>query len=140
MQALRVQHYLRRAADFLEGMRLTGLDESFPNSSGLLAVHAALSYADALRAGLGSEVLGADDHRKAVGELEQLLKSANFDDMRGLAQLKELLASKSLVAYGDTRLSERDLKMLATRAERFAGWAIIVGRRLELQGWSDEYR
>jgi hypothetical protein len=53
MQAVRVEHYIRRANDFLDGMRLTNLDESLLSSSALLAIHSAVSYSDALRIGLG---------------------------------------------------------------------------------------
>ncbi|MGB7136404.1 MAG: hypothetical protein WBD46_14020 [Acidobacteriaceae bacterium] len=54
MQATQVQHYLNRARDFLEAMKLLREDLSgFGYSSALVAIHGSISYADALRIGLG---------------------------------------------------------------------------------------
>ena len=135
MQAVQVQHYIHRAADFLDGMQLTRTDKSYWNSSALLAIHSAVSYCDALRLGLGDQRLSADDHQKAVETLQKLLASKNLQDQTGFKHLRFLFSRKNLVAYGDQRLEHSDYEMLFTKAERFALWADKIGSQLNIEGW-----
>jgi hypothetical protein len=135
MQAVQVQHYIRRATDFLEGMKLTRTDEPYWNSSALLAIHSAVSYSDALRVGLGDQKLAADDHNKAADALQNVLPSKTPGDQTGLAHFRYLLSKKHLVTYGDRRLEHTDYETLFTRAERFAQWADKIGSQLNIEGW-----
>jgi hypothetical protein len=138
MQSVQVQHHIRRATDFLDGMHLTRNDKDFLNSSALLAIHSAVSYSDALRVGLGALTVSADDHRKAVDELERLLPVSRLIDRTGFAHLRGLISKKSLVAYGSQRLNDQDFLGLVTKAERFAKWANSVGKQLKIEGWRDD--
>jgi hypothetical protein len=138
MQAVQVQLYIHRATDFLEGMQLTRTDESYWNSSALLAIHSAVSYSDALRLGLGDQKLSADDHQKAADTLHTLLASRNLEDQSAFKHLRFLLKRKSLVTYGNQRLDSTDYEALFTNAERFALWARKTGRKLNLAGWHDD--
>ncbi|WP_213803828.1 hypothetical protein [Granulicella sp. dw_53] len=138
MSAVKVQHHIRRAMDFLEGMKLSArTDEPCWNSSALLAIHSALSYSDALRVGLGDERLSADNHQKAADALQKLLPSNKLDDQTGLGHFRYMLSKKHLVAYGDRRLEHTDYETLFTKAERFAKWADKIGVLLNIEGWQD---
>jgi hypothetical protein len=134
MQAVQVQHYIQRATDFLEGMQLTRADQSYWNSSALLAIHSAVSFTDALRTGLGDQEL-PDDHKKAVVALQRLLPAKRLEDQTGFRHLQYLISKKNLVAYNNQRLERTDYEALFTKAERFAKWANNVGRRLNVKGW-----
>ena len=134
MQAVRVQHYIQRAADFFRGMQLTREDGTYVNSSALLAIHSALSYNDALRVGLGDTELSSEDHKSAASTTRRLLP-ADAEIRTGLTHLDYLISRKSLVAYGDRRLSRDDYKLLITKAERFAQWANRIGSQLNIEGW-----
>jgi hypothetical protein len=138
MPAAQVEHYLQRAADFFYGMRLMRGDETYRNSSALLAIHSAVSYSDALRVGLGEQKLSADDHSKAVDALKNVLPSKQASDQAGFGHLRFLLSQKSRVAYGSQTLTAKELEMLLTKAERFVGWANTVGRQLKIEGWTDD--
>ena len=135
MQAVQVEHYIRRATDFLRGMHLMRGDESYLNSSALLAIHSAVSYSDALRTGLGETKLSADDHTATVDTLRQVLLSKRYKDDSGLKFLRELLSKKNLVAYGNKGFS--DYQTLINRAEQFAKWSNKVGSQLKIEGWRD---
>lgn len=137
MNAVRVHHFIERATDHLESMRITRRDSYF-NSAALLAIHCALCYSDALRTGLGGEKLSSDNHQRAVAELDKLIPSRRIPDRTGIAHLSQLIAKKSLVAYGDKRLAPQDFLDLVTKAERFARWANGVGKELKIQGWRDD--
>jgi hypothetical protein len=138
MPAIQVEHYLKRAADFSYVVLVLRGDESHRNSSALLAIHAAISYSDALRAGLGDVKLGVDDHSKAADALKRVLALKVVDDETGLGHLRYLLSNKSLVAYGDQRINAKDFEMLFTKAERFVAWANRIGMQLKIEGWTDD--
>ena len=135
MQAVQMQHYIQRATDFLEGMQLTRNDQSYLNSSALLAIHSAVSFTDALRLGLGDQSLASDDHKKAADSLQKMLSTRNTDEQTGLGHLRYLLSRKHLVAYGNRRLERTDYETLFTKAERFAKWADKIGVQLKIEGW-----
>jgi hypothetical protein len=137
MQAVQVQHYIERAADFLQGMQLTRTDESYWNSSALLAIHSAVSYSDALRVGLGDQKLSADDHKQAADSLHRLLAEKKLDDQAGFKHLQFLLSKKTLVTYSARRLEHTDYETLFTKAERFAQWADRIGNQLRIEGWQN---
>jgi hypothetical protein len=138
MQGRQVQHYIERATDFTRGMKLMSDDEDHMNSSALLAIHSAISYSDALRAGLGDARLSSDDHRSAADTLQGLLKSTRVKEQKGLRHFKLLLSKKSRVAYSDQPLSLTECKDLITAAERFEVWANQVGKHLNLEGWTHD--
>ena len=135
MSAESLRHYISRAADFIRGMKVTQDDELYRSSSALLAIHAAVSYSDALRTGLGDRQLSNDDHRTATDKLKQLLNARKYDDLSGLAHLQALISKKSHIAYGDRHLDLSECQLLATKAERFVRWANQVGAKLQIKGW-----
>ena len=135
MRTLRVQHYVRRARDFFEGMQLFRDQDEYQNASALLAVHSAISYSDALRTGLGDACLVADDRPPASVALQRLLIERRFEDLSGLKSLGFLLGMKTAVAYGTRRLDASHVRQLNERAERFQIWAIRTGTYLKIEGW-----
>jgi hypothetical protein len=139
MIAVQVQHYLGRARDFLKGMDLLQEDiAEYRYSSALLGIHGAISYCDALRAGLGSKRLSAGDHSRAAEDLKWLLDSRKFEQPQGVKHLKLLLSQKSRVSYAAETVRRDEAEDLAKRAGRFAEWAEDAGRALKIEGWGDE--
>jgi hypothetical protein len=135
MPAEQVEQYILRASDFVRGMKMMRDDASYRNSSALLAIHSAVSYADALRVGLGDSQLSNDDHKVAIDRLKRLLASNKYDDISGLTHLQYLISKKSQIAYGSQGADLKECQMLATKAERFARWANHVGTNLKVGGW-----
>jgi len=135
MRAVSVEHHRHRANDFFDGVLLLRGDPAYRYSAALLAIHAAISYSDALRTALGDEDLLAEDHFRAVQSLNTLLTANNLQDRNGLRHLSYLIAKKSLVAYRNERLDQADAESLITKAERFLTWANSSARKLKLEGW-----
>jgi hypothetical protein len=119
MSAIEVQIYLSRAQDFFEAMLLLRDDQQFFSSSALLGIHAAVSYSDALRIGLGDGLLASEDHRTAAASLRRLMKLQRRD-IDGVVRFERLIARKGLVAYSNKRLDRSDFEFIFTQAERFA--------------------
>jgi hypothetical protein len=138
MPAEQVEHYILRASDFVRGMKMTQGDEFYRNSSALLAIHSAVSYADALRVGLGDSQLSNDDHRVTADRLKRLLADRKYPDTSGLTHLQYLISKKSRIAYGDQGTDLKECQMLATKAERFARWVNQVGTNLKVGGWKHD--
>ncbi|SEG69721.1 hypothetical protein SAMN05421819_4374 [Bryocella elongata] len=137
MGAIEVRHFLERAQDFLEGMQLLRDDNAYRQSSALLGIHSAVSYTDALRAGLSESSLSSDDHRNAARELRGLLLGKSIESDNGIQHLEALIAKKSAVAYGASRIGTNEFALILTRAERFARWANRTGSELKIEGWTN---
>lgn len=138
MQALEVAHYIERAADFYQGVRLTRGDNTYRNSCALLAIHCAISYSDALRTALGASDLNGDDHRSAVDSLQRLLAARKLPDTTGLAQFRYLVSMKTFVSYGRKRLDSDELLRIATQTERYVNWITRTAAQLKLEGWTND--
>jgi hypothetical protein len=136
MIAVEVQHHLGRAREFLEGMRtLRDEDEDYGYSTALLGIHAAISYCDALRKGMGQMDLTAEDHLRALDDLKRLLRTRKFASMQGADRLGKLTAKKSKVAYRAVTLRVEEVDEILKDSERFAIWAEDAGRILKIEGW-----
>jgi hypothetical protein len=136
MIAVKVQHYLSRARDFFKGMELLKDDlGGFKYSSALLGIHAAISYCDALRTGMGSADVSSDDHRSAVSDLRSQLASRKFENMQGASRLEKLLSKKNRIAYAAETPRENEIEDIVKQADRFAFWAEETGRQLGIEGW-----
>jgi hypothetical protein len=137
MSAVLVQHYIQRARDFFQAMQLLRDDGDYKNAAGLLAIHSAISYADALRVGLGDSRLQAESHTKSIIDLRNLLVQRRYENLSGVDHLAFLLSKKSAISYGKERFDLKSVQALNQRAERFAFWATGVGRKLNIGGWKD---
>ncbi len=113
-------------------------DPEYRYAAALLAIHAAISYSDALRVALGDSDLLAEDHFTAIRALDRLLTANSVQDRRGLHHLQYLIAKKSLVAYRNDRLDAADSESLIVKAERFLTWTTTSAKRLKLEGWSND--
>jgi len=136
MIAVEVQQYRNRVKDFLDGMNYLQDDlDAFAYSSALLGIHGAISYADALRIGLGSKKLSSDDHSRAASKLKSLLDSHRFEQQQGVKHFKLLLSRKSRISYAAEPVRKNEAEDIVKRAKRFADWAEETGKALKIEGW-----
>ncbi len=136
MSAIEVEHFLGRARDFFEGARLLQDDMAhYKFSSALLGIHCAISYADALRVGMGSKNLSSDNHLDAVADLESMLTLRRYEKVKGATRLKAILSKKSQIAYNLQATNEKEAKEILLQVERFAAWAEETGKNLNIEGW-----
>lgn len=136
MGDVQVQHYLERARDFFNGMRLLrdGLPE-YMSSSALLGIHSAISYSDALRTGMGCTDVSSDDHLSAASDLKSRLLSRRSEKAGGAERLSRILSKKNLIAYAPEARKAGEIEEVLKQAERFASWAEETGRHLQIEGW-----
>ncbi|MGA7078793.1 MAG: hypothetical protein ACLPZJ_12770 [Terriglobales bacterium] len=104
-------------------MKLIQDDKDYAEAVPLLAVHSAISLADAILVGLTGERGSDRNHRETVGALQQLCASKR-KTRDGLTHLSWLLENKTELIYGDTRLDpDTQIKSATLHAERFVAWA-----------------
>jgi hypothetical protein len=131
-----VQCFLSRARGFLKGMELLKDDlAEYRNSSALLGIHAAISYGDALRVGMGNTKLSSDDHQSAVSDLKSMLAARKYEKPQGADRLGRLVSQKSKIVYSADSPTEFAIKQIVDQAQRFAYWAEETGKKLPIEGW-----
>lgn len=117
----RFRKYAEVAEHFFEaGKASMGLE--YWTAAGVLFVHSAIAYADALcilQAGVRS---AGDDHEDAVALIEELI--AGGDERTGAVnQLRRIVEIKTRVSYLGELFSQADARALERKLERFRSWA-----------------
>ncbi len=118
----KVVHHRSRADAFLNSMKLVSAEQRLSKAVPLLAIHSAISLADAVLIETIGKRSSDRNHLESVKELTKVC-SERRRDPAGIDHLKWLLSRKTDLVYGDKRLdSDNDIKGSILRAERFAGW------------------
>ncbi|HZB87951.1 MAG TPA: hypothetical protein VE291_04775 [Terracidiphilus sp.] len=121
--------YHRRAVQLADAMKLCQDDlPAYASAAGLLAVHSAISYSDAVLIGLGGKRPRGEDHRQAAAALKRACTQTRIDQ-RGIRHLETLLSAKAEIAYGERETTQDRIKALCITAERFRAWSEPILRR-----------
>lgn len=107
------------AADALS--TVAGEDETYGNAVGLLSIHAAIAYSDAVSIAYGARKSTEGDHEHAVSVLRSVLNTRLPNEMHSL--LLSLVKAKDGVAYQGKYYPLREGRGLLDKATRFAQWA-----------------
>jgi hypothetical protein len=115
----RVGVSLLASARALESIAVTG--DPYGNAIGVVAVHAAIAYNDALTIAFRGIKSTEGDHRKAADVLQQALgHRAAAEQVNGL---RSILALKDRISYGGQYYTLHEAQQLLQSAETFAEWA-----------------
>lgn len=125
------EKYRRVGAALVESARalLTVADEGdrFGNAIGIVAVHAAIAYTDALTVSYAGFKSTEGDHRKAADALQGAL--THRAEPGKLTLLRSILGVKDEVSYAGTFYRVEDAERVLTRTLEFAAWAEELLRR-----------
>lgn len=129
--ALHIVH-LGRARQFADGMKFFQEElGAYASAAGLLAVHSAISYSDAVLIGLSGRRSRSENHQEAVRALRRACGKANVD-RDGILHFQRLVSVKTDISYGDRQIDNERIAALCIAAERFQVWAErILQRRKE---------
>lgn len=94
-------------------------------ASGVLIIHAAISYADAITVKFGGSRSRCDNHQDVVRLIESLIP-ASKERNNALNQLERLIAHKSSVSYSGEAYDKKDIEKLFKHLDRFKEWATKV--------------
>lgn len=116
--------YVKVAENFYEGGRLAREFEYW-NAAGVLAIHAAIAYADAITIKVGGVKSSGDDHMAAIDLLRQVV-ALDEAGHRAAKHLARMIEQKNLVSYSGEIYARQDVEELWRHLERFRGWASLM--------------
>jgi hypothetical protein len=114
--------YRAVAENFFQGADVARQFEYW-NAAGVLIVHAAIAYADAISIRLGAVKSRGEDHHETISLLEELL-TAGEERRKALHQLRRIIDHKNAVSYSGEIYRRKDVDQLWKLASRFREWAI----------------
>ena len=119
---LKSRDYLRVADNFRQGAEAARAFEYW-NAAGLLAVHAAIAYTDALTIHVGSVKCHGEDHMAAADLLKEIVV---MDDAgkKAVIHLLRLLEQKNLVSYSGEIYAQKDVDTIWKHLERYRPWVL----------------
>ncbi len=110
--------YRDRADAYFRAMLLCKGDQQYEGAVPLLAVHSAISLADAVLVQfIGKR--GSSSHREAAAALRTLCGQAKAS---GVAHLEKLVRNKTDWEYGDRVVAPDEIDLAYNQAERFYAW------------------
>ncbi len=112
--------YLSKALEYLVAAKDCRSDGRF-SSAGLLAIHTAISSADAILGSVTGYRSSSPDHRDVVELIRQQLRHIEGSSKQA-NRLSRIIGKKSLVQYETRELTEKEALYLVEQAERFLDW------------------
>jgi hypothetical protein len=98
------------------------------NSAGVLIVHAAIAWADAVAIELAGVKSTSENHQDAVRLIGEVAEGRPGRD-EAVSHLRRIIAEKTHVSYMAKSWQGRDYEALRKHAERFRAWAMkLLGR------------
>ncbi len=114
--------YLHVAENFRQGAEAARAFEYW-NAAGLLAVHAAIAYTDALTIHVGGVKCRGEDHMAAADLLREIVLMDDAGN-KAAVHLLRLLEQKNLVSYSGEIYAERDVETIWKHLERYRPWVL----------------
>lgn len=115
----RVGASLLASAQALASVAVPG--DPYGNAIGVVAVHAAIAYNDALTIAFRGLKSTEGDHRKAADVLQRALGHRAHPD--GVERLRSILTLKDRISYAGQYYTLDEARSLLRSAEAFAAWA-----------------
>lgn len=115
----RVGASLLASAQALESIAVTG--DPYGNAVGVVAIHAAIAYNDALTIAFRGIKSTEGDHRKAADVLQTAL--GHRAQANQMDRLRSMLSLKDRISYGGQFYTLEEARQLLRSAEAFCAWA-----------------
>ncbi len=131
----KASHYRARGEKFIKGIKHLAEKDlaEIGDAVALLAVHSAISFADAVLVHYGGE-RSSGDHKAVITALNKLCADRGVRT-DGSKHLKWLVARKDDIAYGDRRLDvNSDVKKARDEAEKFRQWIYATFKEFSRAG------
>jgi hypothetical protein len=123
MDEISVVVYHGRALQLADAMKLCHDDMvAYAAAVGLLAVHSAISFSDAVLISLTGKRPHTQDHKQALAAITKACRKANIRT-NGVKHLVKLVGAKTDVSYGEKAVDDERIEFLFVSAGRFQAWA-----------------
>lgn len=91
-------------------------------AAGVLIVHSAIAYADALTIRLSGQKSAGEDHEDAVALIAEVVAGGE-EKTKAVNQLRRIIEEKTRVSYLGDLYEPKETRELWKRLERFREWA-----------------
>lgn len=92
------------------------------NAAGVLIVHSAIAYSDAICIKYGGVKSQGEDHNQTVMLLKEVVTSSD-ENKKAILQLEKIIAHKTMVSYSGELYDAKDIEVLWKNINRFKLWA-----------------
>lgn len=113
-------NYKSVADNFYDGAEVAA-DFEYWNAAGVLIVHAAIAYGDAVTIKYGGVKSKGEDHQQLVNVLENVVAHSK-EKKNALNQLRNIIAHKNSVSYSGNIYKKQDIDKLHKHIDRFKNW------------------
>lgn len=113
--------YYKVAINFYEGA-IVAKEFEYWNAAGVLIVHSAIAFADALTIKFGGVKSQGDDHFQVLTLLKEILDDSQ-DNKKALNHLEKIISHKNSVSYSGDIYEERDFENMWKHFVRYKDWA-----------------
>lgn len=114
--------YAHVADSFYNGAELAK-EYEYWNAAGVLIVHAAIAYADAISIKYRGERCKGEDHMAAIEILRQIVNANPDTEKRVVRHFEEMISEKNRVSYEGEVYRQKEIDALWKHLERFRAWA-----------------
>jgi len=120
----KAKDYQAVAENFTRGAELARTYEYW-NAAGLLIIHSAIAYSDAVTIKVGGVKSHGEDHMAVMGLLKDTVV---LDDLgiKALNHLRRMIEQKNLVSYSGEIYQRKDVEELWKHLDRFRSWAVQI--------------
>ena len=120
----RKSDYIRVAENFYKGAEVAK-EFDYYNAAGVLIVHAAIAYTDALTIKFGGVKSKGEDHMAAVDLLQQVV-ALDEQGKAGTRHLEKIINEKNRVSYEGEVYTKKDVDNLWKHLLRYQAWALSM--------------
>ena len=119
--------YERVAEHFYNAAR-DSMELEYWTASGVLIVHSAIAFGDAISIKLGGVRSFGDNHEDAIALVDSIAADSD-EKQKAIKQLRRIIEEKTKVSYLGELYSQAQTKDIWKRLERFRTWALGILQR-----------
>lgn len=123
----RYREYLNVAEHFYQAGK-DSFELEYHTAAGVLVVHSAIAYADALCIKLSGQRSAGENHEDVIAILESVVADSD-DKKKAIQQLRRIIEEKTLISYSGELYTASGVGELMKRLERFREWAVGILNR-----------
>ena len=117
LDSMKYKNFIKVAENFVEAAKLA-YEFDYYNASGVLYIHSAIAYADAITIKLSGKKCSGDNHYAVINLLDEVLP-INSKDKKAFNNFKLLIDHKNLISYTGDIYHKKDLEKISKHFGRF---------------------
>lgn len=124
VETYRYKDFIEVARNFYEGAKVA-TEYSYYNAAGLLIVHSAIAYSDAISIKYKGIKIQGENHYEIISLLDDLIPFTEAKK-KALNQLKNIIDHKNRVSYYGDVYHKKDIDSLWNHFERYKKWVDVL--------------